>query len=178
MSDVKDIAQVGVSALTAAQRKQFEVVHSLLLPIYRDILLLPNAAVAEIVPYTSPDTVNDAPEWFLGNLTWRERYIPFISFELASDGERGDIHKHCRIAVLNTLNGNRDLPYIALLSQGLPSLQIVRPNTIQFTDNPMKQRQSVKAHVNMNGVAAIIPDIDELETRIMANISFYQPGTS
>ena len=167
MSDTTDIAQVGATALTPGQLKQFETVHCLLLPIYNDILILPNAAVAEIVPYTTPDTVIDTPEWFLGNLTWRDRPIPFISFELASDGERGEVHKSSRVAVLNTLNGNHELPYIAVLSQGLPSLQIVRPNNIQFTDNPAGQRQSVKAYVNMNGMAAMIPDLDDLESRVL-----------
>ncbi len=167
MSDVKDIAEVGGAALTPNQRKQFEAVHSLLLPLNKEILIMPNAAVAEIIPYTEPDKVNDAPEWFLGHLNWRDRRIPFISFEIASDGEPGKLHKSCRIAVLNTLNGNANLPYIAVLSQGLPSLQLVRPNNIQFADAPVEQRQSIKAYVNLNGIAAIVPDIDELESRIL-----------
>jgi len=167
MSDVKDITEVGGAALAASQRKQFETVHSLLLPLNKEILILPNAAVAEIIPYTEPDKVNDAPEWFLGQLNWRERRVPFVSFELASDGEAGKLHKSCRIAVLNTLNGNAELPYIAVLSQGLPSLQLVRPNNIQFTDSPAEQRQSIKAYVNLNGIAALVPDIDELESRII-----------
>ncbi len=167
MSDVKDIAEVGGAALTPNQRKQFETVHSLLLPLNKEILILPNAAVAEIIPYIEPEKVNDAPEWFLGYLSWRERRVPFISFELASDGESAKLHKSCRIAVLNTLNGNAELPYIAVLSQGLPSLQLVRPNNIQFTDSPVEPRQSIKAYVNLNGVAAVVPDIDELETRIL-----------
>jgi len=29
------------------------------------------------------------------------------------------------------------------------------------------QRQSIKAYVNLNGVAAIMPDIDDLESRLM-----------
>ena len=167
MSDVKDIAEVGGSTLTPNQRKQFEAVHSLLLPIHKDILVLPNAAVAEIIPYSEPDRVHDAPEWFLGHLTWREQRIPFISFELASDAEAGKIHKNCRIAVLNTLNGNAQMPYVAVLSQGLPSLQLVRPNNIQYADSPVSKRQAIKAYVNLNGIAAIVPDIDELESRII-----------
>jgi len=167
MSDVKDIAEIGGTTLAPKHRKQFEAVHSLLLPLNKEVLILPNAAVAEIVPYSEADQVNDAPQWFLGQLSWRERRIPFISFELASDGEAGKIHKHCRIAVLNTLNGNSKLPYIAVLSQGLPSLQLVRPNNIQYADSAIVQRQSIKAYVNLNGIAAIVPDIDDLESRIL-----------
>jgi chemosensory pili system protein ChpC len=166
MSDVKDMTRSGNKGMTAAQRKQFETVHSLLLPINKEILLLPNAAVAEVVAYSDPETINDAPSWLLGMLNWRDRRIPLISFESISDGEPGTTHKNCRIAILNTLNGNNNVPYVAVLMQGLPSLQVVRPNSIQYTDKPATPRQSIKAYVNLNGVAAIIPDIDDLEKRI------------
>jgi len=167
MSDIKDLAKPGSKALTASQRKTFETVHCLLLPLNGEIIVLPNAAVAEIIPYSAPEPVSGAPDWMLGRLSWRDRRVPLISFESASDGQAGKVHSNCRIAVLNTLNGNRDLPYVAILTQGLPSLQIVRPNNIQYADKPNTPRQSIQAYVNMGGAAGIIPDIDDLETRIL-----------
>lgn len=167
MSNIKDLTKPGTKSLTASQRKTFETVHCLLLPINGEVLLLPNAAVAEIVPYSTPEQVTGSPDWFLGQLNWRERRLPLISFESASDGQPGKIQANSRIAVLNTLNGNSRLPYIAVLTQGLPSLQIVRPNNIQYTDKPSAQRQSIQAYVNLGGTAAIIPDIDDLEARML-----------
>jgi len=167
MSEVRDMAKSGSKGMSAVHRKQFETVHSLLLPVNKEILLLPNAAVAEVITYSEPEKVNDAPSWLLGMMNWRERRIPLVSFEAISEGEPGKIHKNCRIAILNTLNGNNKVPYIGILTQGLPSLQVVRPNSIQYTDKPSIPRQSIMAYVNLNGVAAIIPDIDDLETRIL-----------
>jgi len=167
MSNIKDLAMPGAKGLTAAQRKTFETVHCLMLPLNGEVMILPNAAVAEIIPYTTPEPVQRAPAWFLGLLTWRERRLPLISFESASEGEAGRVQANSRIAVLNTLNGSRQLPYIAVLTQGLPSLQIVRPNSIQYADKPSSQRQSIQAYVNMGGTAAIIPDIDDLEARLL-----------
>ncbi len=167
MSDITNLTQPGSTKLTPAQRKAFETVHCLLLPLNREIVLLPNAAVAEIIPFTEPEPVGEAPDWFLGQLNWRERRLPLISFESASDGVPGKLHKGCRIAILNTLNGNNRLPYIAMLMQGLPSLQIIKPDAIQYDEKPSSQRQSIKANVNLNGTAAIIPDIDDLENRIL-----------
>ena len=167
MGDVMDMTLRSSRGVAQSQRKQFDTVHCLLLPMHMDIALLPNAAVAEVIPYSEPVPIDDAPEWFLGYMNWRDRRVPLVMFEAASDGEAGRIHKGCRIAVLNTLNGNRDLPYIAIVMQGLPSLQIVRPNTIQYADRPTMQRQSIKAYVNLNGVAAVVPDIDELESRLL-----------
>ena len=149
------------------KKEQFETVHCLLLPLNREIALLPNAAVAEIVPFSEPESPGDAPEWLVGKLNWRDRRIPLVMFESVSDGEAGSIHNNCRIAILNTLNGNNNLPYIGIVTQGLPSLQIVRQNNIQFSDSLAEQRQSIKAYVNLNGTAAIVPDIDDLEARIL-----------
>ena len=167
MGDVTDLTIRTNRAVAQSQRRQYDAVHCLLLPLNADIALLPNAAVAEVIPYTEPMTIEDAPDWLVGFINWRERRIPLVMFEAASDGKVGRIHRGCRIAVLNTLNGNNELPYIAMVTQGLPSLQIVRSNMIQYADRPTEQRQSIKAYVNLNGVAAIMPDIDELESRLM-----------
>lgn len=167
MGDVTDMTVRSGRTVAQSQRRQYDAVHCLLLPLHMDLALLPNAAVAEVIPYSDPVPLDDAPEWFIGYINWRERRVPLIMFESASDGEAGRIHKGCRIAVMNTLNGSNELPYIAIVMQGLPSLQIVRTNTIQYADRPTMQRQSIKAYVNLNGVAAILPDIDDLESRLM-----------
>lgn len=167
MGDVTDMTVRSGRAVAQSQRRQYDAVHCLLLPLQTDVALLPNAAVAEVIPYSQPVAVEDAPEWLIGYINWRERRVPLVMFETASDGEVGRINASSRIAVLNTLNGNSQLPYIAIVMQGLPSLQIVRTNTIQYADRPTMQRQSIKAYVNLNGVAAILPDIDDLEARLM-----------
>jgi chemosensory pili system protein ChpC len=167
MGDVTDMTIRSGRAVAQSQRRQYDAVHCLLLPLNIDVALLPNAAVAEVVPYIEPVAVEDAPDWLIGYVNWRERRVPLVMFEAASDGEVGRITKISRIAVLNTLNGNSELPYIAIVMQGLPSLQIVRANTIQYADRPTMQRQSIKAYVNLNGSVAILPDIDDLESRLM-----------
>lgn len=160
------VTKTGGSSLQAMQRRQYETVHCLLLPLNKEMGVLPNASVAEIIPFTTPETVDDAPEWLFGMINWRDRRLPVISLELATDGEASRLHKSCRIAIVNTLNGNARLPYFGILVQSLPSLQIVRPTGIQNREEVAMQRPSVKAHVNVNGTYAIIPDIDDLEQRL------------
>jgi len=155
------------SNLQAMQRRQYETVHCLLLPLNKEFGLLPNASVAEIIPFTQLEVVEDAPEWILGMLTWRDRRLPVISFELASEGEAGRYHKSCRIAIINTLNGNAKLPYFGMLVQSLPSLQIVRPTSIEAPEDIVTDRPSIKALAIVNGTPAIIPDLDDLEQRLI-----------
>ncbi len=164
-------ARGGGSNVQAMQRRQYETVHCLMLPLNKEIGVLPNASVAEIIPYTELESVEGAPDWVLGMMTWRDRHLPVISFEIASEGEGGRIHKSCRIAIINTLNGNARLPYFGMLVQSLPSLQIVRPAGIQEAEEIISDRPSIKSVAIVNGTTAIIPDLDDLEKRLMQLLS-------
>jgi len=166
MADTTDIKTYTNRDVAKGQDSRFDAVHCLLLPLHMEIALLPNAAVAEVIPFVKPVAIEDAPNWLVGYISWRDRQVPLVMFEAASEGSIGRVHKGCRIAVLNTLNGNSKLPYIAIVMQGLPSLQVVRTNSVQYDNKSSKQRQSIKAYVNLNGTAAIVPDIDELESRL------------
>lgn len=139
-------------------------VHCLRLTLKDRILLLPNAAIAEVVGFTAPEPLADAPAWLLGTFTWREHRVPMISFEAASGGEPAAPVKESRIAVLNTLNGSATLPYIALLTQAIPHLRIVKDEAIQAVEAPAMA--SVVGAVELQGETLLVPDIDDLERRL------------
>lgn len=145
---------------------QATAVHCLMIPLRNDILLLPNAAVAEVTAYHPPLAVADAPGWFLGRHDWRDYQIPVIAFEKLNDdpGLEVPVTRTSRIAVLNTLNGNTRLPYIGLLTQGIPRLQVVQHKALEA--NPAtedKRKTYVSAFVMINGESVTIPDLDKLE---------------
>ncbi|EPN84602.1 hypothetical protein A234_10571, partial [Pseudomonas syringae pv. actinidiae ICMP 19101] len=48
----------------------------LLLPLSDRHLLLPNVAVAELIDYQDCSAGPDAPEWYLGVISWRELSLP------------------------------------------------------------------------------------------------------
>ena len=57
--------QNSVSSLTA-----------LLVPLADRTLLLPNVAVAELIPYRPPHVTPGLPSWFLGQVAWRDLQLP------------------------------------------------------------------------------------------------------
>ena len=125
MADVTNIDSYRGQSPAALRGKASTTVHCLQIPLYQDTLLLPNAAVAEIIAYAEPEVIDDGPEWLIGKLNWRERKVPLISYELASGGEMPDKTGN-RIAVLNTLNSNPRVPYIAIVTQGIPSMKLIQ----------------------------------------------------
>jgi chemosensory pili system protein ChpC len=91
----------------------------LLMPLADRILLLPNVAVAELIPYRAPQVSEGMPSWFLGQIAWRDLRLPLLSFEAASDGQ-AQIGAGARVAVINALGGRPAVKFIALLVQGIP----------------------------------------------------------
>jgi chemosensory pili system protein ChpC len=107
-----------MSQAVAAQSSA-ESLTGLLLPLADRTLLLPNVALAELVPYRAPQTVEGMPAWLLGQISWRELRLPLLSFEAASNGV-ANIGPGCRVAVLNALGGRPQVKFIALLLQSIP----------------------------------------------------------
>lgn len=167
MVDITDISiHRGNQGQLSVHGEHYQAVHCLNIPLHEKNALLPNAAVAEVIAYHEPDTVVDGPSWLLGHLQWRDRKVPLVSLEAAT-GDDVIEKTGPRIAVLNTLNSNPKVPYIAILLQGIPSLTLVQPKKVSWDDtNQPGQNSSIAGYVKLEEGSAFIPDIDNLEDRI------------
>ncbi|MCW9024859.1 MAG: chemotaxis protein CheW [Gammaproteobacteria bacterium] len=147
--------------------KYKNALHCLVIPLENEKIILPNTAVAEVITYVNPDAIENAPDWLLGKISWRDQAIPLISYELASGANETGISAR-RIAVLNTLNGNAQLPYLAILIQGIPQLRLIQEDNISDEELPdtYGHRQAISACVKLNEELILVPDLDDLETRI------------
>jgi len=157
---------------TTEARKKISTVHSkdtmhcLLMTLQEIKILLPNTAVAEVIDHVSPEPVENAPDWLLGTISWRDVSVPLLSFEMISGLGNQQQNTSGRIAVLNTLNGNPDLPYIALLIQGIPQLRLVQEANIIVTEAD-RETDLVAASMDFFGESVLIPDLDRLEQRLL-----------
>ncbi|WP_339900330.1 chemotaxis protein CheW [uncultured Gilvimarinus sp.] len=150
---------------------QYQEVASLLVPLSESLLLLPNVTVAEIVPVADIQPVDNAPDWLLGEVNWRELDIPIISLEIMNGQARPGFHSRCRIAVLNTTGINDSLSFIAILTQGLPRLARVTSDEIaELDDVPPAEYDDLV--VTWAGERAVIPALAKIE---QAYLTFSSP---
>ena len=171
MADVTYIggnkASGGAPALPAGKAT---VVHCLMIPLTSDILLLPNAAIAEVIAARQPEPVDNTPDWFMGRVEWRDYQIPVVAFESLNGDVQGEvpINKNGRIAILNTLNGNAKLPYIGILTQGIPRLQVVQSKGIEKNPETKGRNDAyISEFVVISGEPVSIPNIDLLERIVL-----------
>jgi len=150
--------------MRAPQRieKKVQEVASLLIPIQGRLLLAPNVTVAEIVPVSQVIPVQDAPVWYLGNCAWREQTIPLLSFEVMNGEDKPGVASRSRFAVLNTTGVNESLPFIAILTQGLPRLARVTEEEITQREDADNKPYELM-HVSWAGEEAVIPDVEAIE---------------
>lgn len=142
-----------------------DMIHSLLLPV-RGKMLLPHATVAEVVAYQKAEPVSHAPAWLAGMLLWRGLRIPLVFFEGAC-GESLPVSPPAqqKIVVLKTLGGDPELPFIALVMQGIPRALRVDKETVTPDSHDVTAPLILK-HVNIQGQSAYIPNLDALENSV------------
>ena len=147
-------------------------VRGLIAPTTQGSLLLPSAAVAEVVAYSGEVRVHKGePAWFLGELDWRGQRPPLIDLgavgeDMAMPGDaRGRGRRPC-VLISFSLNGNRALPYVGFLVADSPRLVRIRPGDL-VPDKASEKHPLVLHAVELQGRSAWIPDLDEVERELL-----------
>lgn len=103
----------------------------IILKINNDELLLPNAAVAEIVAIKNIINVANKPAWMLGYLDWRGQSVPLVSFEAMGGVRMPSLATgNVKAAVLFSIGDDKKIPYISILTQGSPSVVSVKESDV------------------------------------------------
>lgn len=140
---------------------------TLLIPVNGKQLVLPNVAVAEIIPFIAPEAVDDVPNWFLGHFVWRKIRVPLVSFEAINDEPfLGNIRSR-RIAVLNGIVGNTEIPFCGLVTQGVPRLMRVLPDEVAVDEEAIVGPAEI-CRVLVSGERAAVPDVDFIQQQVLS----------
>lgn len=145
----------------------FEEIYSLLVPLAGGRLIVPRAAIVEVMGYNPPkERPADAPEWLLGWIQWQGVRVPLISIEAASGQPLPEFKSRTRIAVVQAIAGLLDPPAFAVATQGYPYLLRVNRNVLKIDDSGEPLGGQMLARVRMANERPGIPDLESLERMI------------
>lgn len=144
-------------------------VDCLLMPLKDKNLLLPNVAVAEIVPFSHLLTTTSSVDWILGRIDWRGVPIPVLCYEMLSSQGAPAPNPEARFAVINGVGDYAEMPFYAMLVQGIPRLTHVNKDDIQ-TVEAMNMGQFDQTAVTVERDPAIIPNLDLVEQELIKYI--------
>ena len=130
-------------------------------------VLLPNAAVAEVIGYQDPAPYASAPGWLLGALNWRGFALPLVSLTIAGEDPVGVVYgQRARSVICYTPSGNSALPYVGVAAIGPPRLARLSAKVLEPTqllvDNPFVLHGLTYAER-----PAWIPDMDAIERAVL-----------
>jgi len=132
-----------------------------LVPVTGADLLLPNAAIAEVADFSTPEPISDAPSWLAGMILWRGWQVPLIKYSLlAGLSDQEDIGS-TRLCVLKSLMGSERMPYVALLAQGFPRLTTIDDSSLTEIENT-GSTTGIAGMAILEDSKVIVPDLDEL----------------
>ncbi len=145
-------------------------IRAVLIPIEEDRkLLLPNAMVAEVLGMRSIENTNQDVDWMLGTVSWRGWEIPLIDFAVLTGADaETDINTSYNLAVLKSINHPEDMPYFAVLSRGIPKLQLVSRGDMQLHEQKKINHNAIASLVSIQDEMADIPNMNYLETNLIS----------
>lgn len=130
-------------------------------------LLLPNAAVAEVITLANVETVEDAPEWLVGRIAWRGWRIPLVSFDHVATLPGEAPGQATRVAVLKAVGNRPEMPYLAVLTHGFPRLTTLNAELLLPTHDGHDLPFGVRARVLVRDDTAVIPDLEQFEDTLL-----------
>jgi chemosensory pili system protein ChpC len=143
-----------------------EQIQCTMLTISDDKLVLPNAAVAEIIPIQNIINVANKPAWMLGYLDWRGNSVPLVSFETLA-GVRmpslasGDI----KAAILYSISDDKEFSFMSILVRGAPKILAVGQTDVMSNKEEV-YHPAVEQKVLVCEENASIVDLEKLENLI------------
>ncbi len=142
-----------------------QLIKSIILTLKNELVVVPNAAVAEIISVQGVQAVNDSPAWMLGKARWRGVEIPVVSYEVAGGDDAQAAGINTQVAVMYSANDSDDrpYPYIGLAMHGVPHVSTFSREQIRIDEQASNDHPMVAQKVRVNGAAAGILDIDAIE---------------
>ena len=142
------------------------IIRGVLIQVTDARLLLPNATIAEVLSFASPDAMENAPDWMLGKIRWRGWQLPLVSFSRFAGIAEEDGGLGSKVVVLKNLGGDAKRPFFALLTQGCPRLVTVTEGVLATEADGADLPAGVLARVRLNEDDAVVPDLAALEDSI------------
>ena len=149
-------------------QEEMTEVAGLLIPLHEKQLILPNVTVAEIIPYQAPASANNGADWLLGQIEWRNIDIPVLSYEVLNGGNIPPV-TGARIAVINGTGQKGDLPFYAILIQGIPKLTHIQEKDVVEVE-AMHSGPYDEMCVSLSNEQAMIPNLEMIENALLKYI--------
>lgn len=143
-------------------------IRCMLVPLRKGRLIVPNAAVAEVIGYREPDPLQSVGPWLQGVVSWHQRELPVLDFEYLDDEPNVAAGIRQRIAVCYAVDQQARWPLFGLVAQGIPRLMRLREENMDTASGHTAGSRAERARFWVGEDEFILPDFDYLGARLAA----------
>ncbi len=140
-------------------------VAALLLPLQGLNLVVPQAAVGEVIARPEVERVPGAPEWVSGVFEWRAEQLPLVCVERMLGRDRPEADSAgARVVVLYGLGDCAGLDYYGIEVSGIPHPVLLRRQMIDELGEDLGEGGGLIGRaVVVGGQPGLVPDLEALE---------------
>ncbi len=147
-----------------------ELINSLVIPLNVQNLVLPQAALAELIARQDVRDVPGTADWLKGFFDWRGQQIPLVSLEAMCGRSGGVPTKDSRFVVIYGLENIPGLAFFALEVQGIPHPVKLSSDNLMVGGVKDQDCAVVAANVIAEGEPGIIPNLARIEQMLRAEL--------
>ena len=142
-----------------------EDVYAVLVALSSDTLLLPNAAVAEVISAERMDAPPaGSPPWLAGRATYNNRQLAVVRFEVMNGASSPENSRRTRLAVIQPLTGALRTGQYAIVCQGYPHLVTLNRTALKKEELVSSDNDDlVLTRVSIANTNALIPNLETIE---------------
>jgi len=137
--------------------------HSLEIPLEGVTLILPSAAVAEVINPISMSPVPFSEPWLKGVIGWRTLAVPVVCLEVLLGAAAPVDIASGKIVICYPLNGRNDWEFYALLATGEPRPQVLDGSQPAAERSELPDSPYIAAGIRIGDRPMLIPDLDALK---------------
>ena len=137
--------------------------HSLEVPLDGLTLIVPSAAVAEVVNSLTLTPVPFSHPWLKGVFGWRTLAVPVISFEALVGMPEPASTVAGKIVIFYPLSRRSDWEFYGMFATAEPRPQALSHSEPVATDSELPNLPYIAAGLKVGGKLMLIPDMDEMK---------------
>ena len=143
-------------------------INCMILTLRSENVIVPNAAIAEILSAKDTMDIANMPDWYMGKMPWRGVNVRLVSFEAASGEEVKGLNLNTQVAMLYSISNETDYPYLGVIISGVPHETLFSEDQIKVDEQAMESDMNpmIAMKTRINGAAVSVLDIEAIESMV------------
>lgn len=137
--------------------------HSLEVPLAGSTLLVPSAAVAEVINTQKLAPVPFSEPWLHGVIGWRTLAVPVISIETLWGGPAMARTDAAKIVICYPLSGRKDWEFFAMFATAEPRPQVLDGSQPVAESSELPDSPYIAAGLKVDRRLMLIPDLEQMK---------------